>query len=56
VGLTRVFAVSDPSAIDPIYAEGLRGAGCGAIEYSLGALELGALSATPPGLAPGVHA
>ena len=45
--LTRVYAVSDPSGLDPIYAEGLRAAISAAVTYGLEAIKLGEERAPP---------
>jgi hypothetical protein len=46
--LTRVYAVSDSSDLDPAYAEGLRAAVTAAIDYSLTAIVLGEERSPPP--------
>jgi PucR C-terminal helix-turn-helix domain/GGDEF-like domain len=48
--MTRVYAVSDPSDLDPAYADGLRAAVTAAVDYGLAAIELG--EEHPPPLPP----
>jgi hypothetical protein len=47
--MTRVYAVADPSDLDPTYAEGLKAAVTAAVDYGLLAIELGEeRSSSPP--------
>jgi GGDEF-like domain/PucR C-terminal helix-turn-helix domain len=45
---TRVYGVQEPKSLDPLYAEGLSKAIAAAIEYGLGAIELGERRSPPP--------
>jgi len=46
--MTRVYAVADPTDLDPTYAEGLKAAVTAAVDYGLAAIELGEDRTPPP--------